>query len=69
MKEQVSSENCRLWRNHAGAKFFHEELQLIEMTHTGAGGKCEEAGAAERNYYGLTTIPHSSRVTQGEGGG
>lgn len=69
MQEQVSSGNCSLWRNHAGANFFHEELQLIGMTHAGTGEKCEEEGTAGRNYYGLTTNAHSSCVAQGEGGG
>lgn len=32
---------------------------VVEITHTGAGEKCEEEGAAERDSYRLTASPIS----------
>lgn len=47
-----------------------EGLQPMKRKHAGAGKKCDEAGAAERNCCGLTIIPHPhAPVNMGGGRG
>jgi len=51
--EQAPDRNCRPWRAHVEAGL--PCTAAHERTHAGAGGNCEEEGAAERSCYGLTT--------------
>jgi len=46
---------------------YPEGLQPVRRTHTRAGEKCQEEGAAERSCYGLTTtpIPHACHAAWG----
>ena len=63
----------KLWpvQSPRGSRFIPRDCGPWEGPHAGAGEKCEEGGAAERSWYGLSTapIPHAPAPLGGVGRG
>lgn len=55
----VASVRRTMEDSHQKILIFPEGLQRVGRTHSEAGEKYEEEGAAETNSYGLTTTLHS----------